>query len=187
MTTHDLPTAREEELDEELQQADDAAERAGYERGTKTPAQVIDGLFAVLESERAAHAEDRRILDAALIATRAEVDEQKDLRQALESELRAARKVINAARRCRKTDGIPMYVWMEIEAYDKAVATPPAQPALREATNWDTKACSAEGHHRHDPARGHHWWEEDRYCPECNGSGRVPTVDAGEGGGRELP
>jgi hypothetical protein len=57
-----------------------------------------DELHAALEAARAAHAEDRRIIDAALIATRAEVDEQKDLRQSLEAELEAARKCIEAVR-----------------------------------------------------------------------------------------
>ena len=53
-----------DKLDEELQQADDAAERAGFDHEQLTPAQVIDSLRDALAEKDAALSNVRAILDS---------------------------------------------------------------------------------------------------------------------------
>jgi hypothetical protein len=154
-----------------------------------------------LESERAAHEMARADLademdDSAAVLTRL---------HAVAAQLEAAEKVV-AWVKARGIDYEGMSVLLA--EYDAAIATPPAQPALREATGGETAAeeLASRFEPTSDPVTGERIYKlvrEDtggktKACPECKGlpagraqeciacggTCRVPIVDAGEGGGR---
>lgn len=141
---------------------------------TRQVAEDFDHETRLLESERAAHAE-----------TKAELAGERDWYAACckaERELGAARKCIDAVRAEATGPGtIGQFLAAALAAFEEydAASTPPppAQPAARVEPGWDTKACEL--------CLGDGYALSGATCLECHGSGRVPIVDAGEGGGSE--